>query len=123
MNKREKMYQQIKIHGEKLNTIFDTDLDPVTLCKRLRSIDLNAHRAAEDYCNGLTLTDDWTLKIISVSNKVDKLLRFRDKGIPIFINGDPRGYTLKIDDEYVREHNLDIYRDMGGYGILAPDFS
>jgi hypothetical protein len=43
--------------------------------------------------------------------------------VPIFHNGDPRGYALKIREEYVREHALDIHRDWGGYGILAPDLS
>ena len=41
----------------------------------------------------------------------------------IKINTDPRGYALKIEDSYVKEQKLDIHRDWGGYGILAPDFS
>jgi len=41
----------------------------------------------------------------------------------IIFNGDPRGFTLKIDDDYVRENKSNIYRDMGGYGIFAPDFA
>jgi hypothetical protein len=39
----------------------------------------------------------------------------------IFANGDPRGYALKIRSEYVKNNNLDIHRDWGGYGIIAPD--
>jgi len=44
------------------------------------------------------------------------------------LNGDPRGYALKLDDEaYSRDprdpnHMPVTYTDMGGYGILAPDF-
>jgi len=41
----------------------------------------------------------------------------------VFINGDPRGYALKINDKYVRENQLRIYSDMGGYGIIAPEFN
>ena len=42
----------------------------------------------------------------------------------VFINGDPRGYALKIDDKYQdRLHKVGIHRDWGGYGIIAPDFS
>jgi hypothetical protein len=41
---------------------------------------------------------------------------------PIFLNGDARGYALKIQDDYVRDNNLDIHKDWGGYGILAPEF-
>ena len=44
------------------------------------------------------------------------------KKIPVFVNGDPRGYALKIDDSYVKKFNLKIERDWGGYGIIAPDF-
>lgn len=36
------------------------------------------------------------------------------------INLDPRGYALKINDDYMRAHNLKLYRDYGGYGIIAP---
>jgi len=44
-----------------------------------------------------------------------------DGMIPVFFNSDPRGYALKIKDDYTRD--ITIYRDWGGYGILAPDFS
>lgn len=41
----------------------------------------------------------------------------------VFVNGDPRGYTLKIDDKYKdKMHKAGVYRDWGGYGIIAPDF-
>ncbi len=50
-------------------------------------------------------------------------IRNRKPLVPVFFNGDPRGYTLKIRDEYAREHQLKIHRDWGGYGIIAPDLS
>lgn len=53
-------------------------------------------------------------------------IRNRKPLVPIFINRDPRGYALKIDDEAIRElraHGKPIYSDCGGYGILAPDFT
>ena len=40
----------------------------------------------------------------------------------LFLNGDARGYALKIDDEYLKNNNFNIHRDWGGYGIIAPDF-
>lgn len=54
-------------------------------------------------------------------DSVDSILRFRDEGIEVYINLDPRGYVLKIDEGYMQENKLDLYRDMGGYGIIAPD--
>lgn len=38
-------------------------------------------------------------------------------------NGDARGYALKIEDNYMRENNIVLFQDWGGYGIIAPDFS
>jgi hypothetical protein len=38
----------------------------------------------------------------------------------IFFNGDARGYALKINDEFVKDK--EIFKDWGGYGIIAPDF-
>ena len=51
------------------------------------------------------------------------MLNFRNLKIPCFINGDCRGYALKIKDQYVRENNLKIQTDFGGYGLIAPDLS
>jgi len=36
---------------------------------------------------------------------------------------DPRGYALKLDDEWTRANAPHIHRDWGGYGILAPDLT
>lgn len=132
MTKREKMYKDIKTHGERLNIIFDTGLDPVTLCKKLRRLEVKAHKLAEDYCNGENgvNSDNWDNKCQLILTKVFKVLKinvdksfFRDKECAIFLNGDARGYALKIQSEYVSVNKLNIYRDFGGYGILAPDFS
>ena len=46
-----------------------------------------------------------------------------DDYYPLFVNGDARGYALKIMDSYVMERRLDIYKDWGGYGIIAPDLT
>ena len=53
--------------------------------------------------------------------------------IGFVINGDPRGYSLKIKEEQNRifvnsddgkNHDQKVinYTDWGGYGILAPEF-
>jgi len=43
--------------------------------------------------------------------------------VPVRLNRDPRGYALKIDDAWMREHNVALHRDWGGYGIIAPDLT
>ena len=36
---------------------------------------------------------------------------------------DARGYTLKIDSDYMRENKIyPFYSDWGNYGIIAPSF-
>jgi len=125
MNKKQRMNEEILNHGLKLKKIFDLqEIGPVTLCKKLHRLEGKAHRMATDYCNGLIETEDYMeKKEKSTLKSLDKILGFTIKGIPCIINSDPRGYALKIDDEYVRNHNLDIYKDWGGYGILAPEFN
>ena len=39
----------------------------------------------------------------------------------VHINFDPRGYALKIKGEYLID--VKLYRDWGGYGSVAPEFS
>lgn len=80
-----------------------------------------AHKGAEDLCNGIIEQDQWEKLSEDVTAKVQSLFSGRLEGF--FVNGDPRGYALKIDDSVVREKYADInlHRDMGGYGILSPE--
>jgi uncharacterized protein YwqG len=126
MNKKEKMYQEIERHGANLNAIFNTKLDNITLCKKLRRIEQKGNRKATAYCNGDIETDAWEDISDNLLMKVEKILSFKVKGVPAFINSDPRGYALKIHDSWVTGYTSkggQIYKDWGGYGILAPDFS
>ena len=127
MNRHDRMYEQIKQHGANLNAIFHTHLDDIVLAKKLHSLEIKAHRLATDYCNGengMDSTEAWEKASQKILHKVFKVLEFSEGHVPvpIFINGDARGYALKISDEYVRENNIKIYLDWGGYGVLAPEF-
>jgi hypothetical protein len=116
--------QAIIRHGQQLLAIFPRARyqDPVQLCKRLRRLEAQAHRTAEDFCNGLIDCDRWEYISDQIHADVCKLL-----GSPgddhIMINGDARGYALKIDDEAMRLNNWQLHRDFGGYGIIAPEIS
>lgn len=78
------------------------------------------------------------------TGKVIDFAKFRRREIvPIFVNQDPRGYALKIDDAWIKKqrqhecgyigpcttcpscvqptHNIQICKDWGGYGIIAPE--
>ncbi len=126
MTKRDLMYQQIQKHGENLLKIFTTakEQDAVKLSKKLFRLEHQAHQIATDYCNGENgvTSENWEERTEPILQKVRILLNCTDT-FPIFLNGDARGYALKIKDSYVRDANLNIHRDFGGYGILAPDFN
>ena len=126
MNQQKKyiMYKRIEKHGDNLKSIFNLDVDSVKLCKQLFRLENKAHKLAEDYCNGIIYADDYDVQTSQILTKVENILKnnyLRANNI-IFANGDPRGYSLKIRSEYVKNNNLDIHRDWGGYGIIAPDF-
>jgi uncharacterized protein related to proFAR isomerase len=140
MNKKERMYEQIRKHGENLNQVFGLNKDPIKLAKKLHSLEIKANHAATCLLNTNTLNlielnrqtgydvkqateDEQEAFFENILNKVDKILNFKAKNIPVYINYDARGYTLKIKDDYVKQNNLKIYTDWGGYGIIAPDFN
>jgi hypothetical protein len=119
----QEMREQILRHGENLIKIFDlNNVEPVKLCKQLRFFELKANEIAIDWCNGENGVDSDSIDSFTapILAKVKKLLGSK---YPIQFNGDARGYSLKISEKIVRENNLDIYKDWGGYGIIAPDFN
>ena len=118
------LYSRITKHGQDLKAVFnlDQDIDPVKLCKRLFRLETKAHKLAVDFCNGVIDQLEWDKKADQILTKVKTILN--NKKV-LFCNGDARGYALKIDDEYtryIRSCNINIHRDWGGYGIIAPDF-
>jgi microcystin degradation protein MlrC len=70
------------------------------------------------FCNGPEIGEaDQDKKEASVLKRARAIL---GKGPEIMLNLDPRGYALKIDTEIAK--NLDIHKDMGGYGIICPEY-
>jgi hypothetical protein len=74
------------------------------------------------YCNDA----DFDSTILDRSIEVAKQKfgdMFPDLAIDLYINTDPRGYALKINDEVMRSGKYDVVgldRDWGGYGLLSP---
>lgn len=119
-SKQAKMYAAIQNHGEQLNAIFHTPFEPIELCKKLHRLELAQHRAAEQYCNGDIDADQYEAITETTLSKVRKIL---GDAVPVMVNHDCRGYSLKLSDDIMREKCLILYKDWGGFGILAPDFS
>ena len=116
MNKKQIMYNKIQKHGDNLKAIFNLNIDSVKLCKQLFRLENKAHRLAEDGCNGVICYDYYNKEEEKIISKVKNILK-TDK---VFLNGDPRGYALKLCDKFSKDKN--IHKDWGGYGIIAPDF-
>jgi hypothetical protein len=126
-NKKDRMNEQIRKHGEDLNKIFNLNEDPDKLSRRVHRLEVKAHRLSTARCNGQIDGRDYDVLTDKILKSLKKVLSMNDTyqpqcTIPIFVNGDARGYALKIKDDYVREHDLKIHKDWGGYGILAPEF-
>lgn len=129
--KKQRQYEQIKAHGENLLAIFPnaTERDPIALCKKLRRLEAKAQAIALRLCNGPEYPggyDEVDALTGAILEKVNAILgNSGPDAVPIFVNRDPRGYALKIEDSWVRDNyeKKPIHRDWGGYGILAPDLT
>jgi hypothetical protein len=123
MNKTQKkeLYENITAHGDNLKKLFklDNSVDSVKLCKSLLRLENKAHKIALDYCNHGNIDQDSAVKNILFQVAVLLKIEISDAD-EIFFNGDARGYALKINDEFVKDK--EIFKDWGGYGIIAPDF-
>lgn len=124
MNKKQRIAAQQNEHSYKLLKIFPNmqyQLHPVEVYNKLRRIERKISRMNERECSeeNFVYPEDFDAKQLQ---RIKKLLGESSATNHILLDGDPRGYALTIDDEYVKKHNLDINRDCFGYGILAPDF-
>lgn len=122
LTKKEEMYREIEAHGAKLNEIFGTEYGNIQLCKKLRRLEAKAHTMSEKSCNGTLDEGEEDVMTDKILSAADKILSFRAKGIPVFVNLDARGYALKIEDDWMRAKGCKLFSDWGGYGIIAPDF-
>ena len=116
--KRAAMYAAIQKHGAQLLEIFPgaIEQDPVKLCKRLRKQEGIMARACVAYCNGEIQEEAVAAVQEQVSAAVSRILC--DNG-RVWVNRDPRGYSLKID----LAAGEVLHQDWGGYGIIAPDLT
>lgn len=128
--KNQRQYEAIEAHGRNLLAIFQnaTEKNPVSLCKKLRRLESKASRITTDYCNGEFDAGENGEKLDAaleaILAKVNAILGNTGKShVPVFINRDPRGYALKIDDVWMHNKQPRLYRDFGGYGIIAPEIT
>lgn len=83
---------------------------------QLKHLEKYAHQLALDKCNIPMEEEEIERREQHINDRMVELFGFLPKGF--LINGDPRGYALKIESE---NKPKEMYNDWGGYGILAPD--
>jgi len=126
MKAKERMYQRIEKHGKQLIAVFGLpeDTDAIKLCKRLHTLENKAHFIMERYANGDIDTDKVDTETEAIAKAVGKIIGV-DNMDKLYINRDPRGYTLKLTEDATKQAQdagINIHRDWGCYGILAPEF-
>jgi hypothetical protein len=108
-------------HLQTLSTLAGLDYPyPFDLYSELVKLERRANRICTLDCNGEIDSEKAATQLIKIKDKVLKLLPLLSE-LDLFVNGDPRGYSLKIREEKAKE--LNIYTDWGSYGILAPEFN
>lgn len=109
-------------HIENLSKIMNCNfIDAKAAYHEMRKIQHTGSKLAVDYCNGDIDSEQYEAKTEPL------LLRFKallpaELAKNSFFNSDPRGYFLKINDEYMRKNKLSLESDWGGYGIYCPEF-
>ena len=132
-------WRAIERHGKALLRAFPKapERDPVLLCKQLRRVEKSLEEILCRNCNTADVTEEeMDASTNKAKERVIKILGISARQahvIGLFVNRDPRGYALKLDDGWVHDYHSKLYArkqgqyaihtDMGGYGILAPDYS
>lgn len=120
MNRTEYAAKRRTQHAAALATLH---ADPVTadgaaMFRKLRRIECRASRGAVDYCNGVMRAEAWEAFKDKIRASVAQAFGGKLPAA-FYLNGDPRGYALKLDPERgpVPEG---LETDWGRYGIIAP---
>lgn len=131
-SKRAEMFERIAKHGENIRRLFDMPegTDTISLCKVLRRLENKAEQIGLDMCNVGISEEEQEKRINAVKLNFNKIMvKYKSRNfdsIPFFVNLDPRGYALKIKEEWIRDYRAKgngIETDWGGYGIIAPDLT
>lgn len=122
---KERVERRRKAHHAALETLareVGCTTDGLTLWRKLRRIEREVYRACEAYSNDPDFgVERWE----SVKDKACGELREVFGGklpVGLFVNGDPRGHMLKLDNDE-RAIPEGMQTDWGGNGILAVEIN
>ncbi len=137
-----KTLEAVQKHGETLLRAFPnaSEKNPVALCRKLRRVECAIAKTilaySSDNSSGITqavLDRECEAALIRAGG----LLGLDAEGIErhgLFVNRDPRGYALKLDNEegtwfkawqetQLKQGLPELHHDWGQYGIIAPDLT
>ncbi len=132
-----KQIRAIEQHCKVLQSIFPKTrkMDPLELYNKLHRLEATAARIGLRGCNGPEWKPGEKQKAEDrVLTQVNRLLDFRALNVPVFVNDDPRGYALLVEEQWTWGENTrrigpkkpnirPLRTDMGGCGILCPNFT
>lgn len=129
MTKQQRRTEQLEAHYRSLERLAArcgvANPNGKKLSVALLKLEREAHQAAEDYCNGVRFQESeeaWDNFTESIKEEVQALFKQNLDGF--FVNGDPRGYALKIQTEQMKAYEtIRLHQDWGGYGILSPEIT
>jgi hypothetical protein len=127
MTKTERRNAQLQRHYTAINFLLlacgieKNEAQVKRVSSTLLRIENKAHQLAENYCNGKISTGQWGEISEGIAAEVQALFNGKLQGLKV--NGDARGYAIKINDEQERTiyKDANLFRDWGGNGLLAPE--
>lgn len=136
LNKRERRSAQLLAHYATCERLAQAigmpgKIDGKRISVALWRIEQFAHERATSYCNGRSengvsfCSDDWQIAKEIIGKMIAGV--FDTTPPAFFVNGDARGYALKIDNEKPEGRALieaaKLHKDWGGFGILSPEIT
>lgn len=122
---RKEQEKAIVRHVQNLGRVFIkvAESDALELYAELRQLEEEAHTLAERQCNEDLGEVYIERRERSILRRLDDLIGFEEARVPVFCNGDPRGYGLKIQPANIdaADPQRALARDWGGYGLIAPE--
>ena len=97
-----------------------TKADGLKMWRSLLHIEKRAEAGAMKWSNGDTTEAQWEETRGEVERAVSRVFGRIPTGF--FVNSDPRGYALKLDNDKTTIPE-GMHKDWGGYGILAPEIN
>lgn len=94
-------------------------INPYATFEILLKAEREAHRQTTKECNESVSDEDSEKWSVNFMARLTKKLGVERMPLGFFINYDPRGYALKMNEGTFPQG---FWTDFGGYGILAPEF-